>query len=366
MSLSLFLQLLKNLKILNLSYSQFLTKTPNFLNLPNVEDLILRGCIKLAEVHFSIGNLRRLVSLNLRNCKKLNKLPNSICRVKSLKTLDISGCPKIHNLPENFGDMESLTEFVAEGTGITEVPFSITRMKNLSKVSLNVREEPESNSSLMWSPRGFYRTKNVRVDSLFMVRSLRTLRLVNCGLSNEANLLDGIGNLKFLENLDLHRNQFSSLPDTIRHLTKLERIILDDCTKLEKLPILPPNLFVLSAVNCTLLNKFRSKNEFMIHSEVHGPNELGLERSPRGLGLALATEAMVHMEWCKNRKVCKFLLRDGLERFILRVLAFVLSYFVHQILSVLMDTTIELQMSILCESYGIDVHECTYQAFEVL
>ncbi|XP_052205819.1 disease resistance protein RPV1-like isoform X2 [Diospyros lotus] len=47
-----------SLKILNLSHSHFLAKTPDFSLVPNLETLILKDCVNLAEVYESIGNLK--------------------------------------------------------------------------------------------------------------------------------------------------------------------------------------------------------------------------------------------------------------------------------------------------------------------
>jgi len=101
------------LKILNLSHSQNLIKTPN-LHSSSLEKLILEGCSSLVEVHQSIGNLTSLDFLNLEGCWRLKNLPESIGNVKSLEILNISGCSQLEKLPERMGDMESLTELLAD------------------------------------------------------------------------------------------------------------------------------------------------------------------------------------------------------------------------------------------------------------
>ncbi|PKI78655.1 hypothetical protein CRG98_001032, partial [Punica granatum] len=117
--------LLRNLKVLNLSHSPFLTKTPDFSNLPSLEELILEDCSELKSVDQSIGYLKRLVAVNLRDCRKLRCLPGSICRVKSLQTLDISGCSSIDRLPDDLGDLYSLSVLFADETAITQLPPSM-------------------------------------------------------------------------------------------------------------------------------------------------------------------------------------------------------------------------------------------------
>ncbi|PKI59880.1 hypothetical protein CRG98_019762 [Punica granatum] len=269
----------------SITYSPLLTKTPDFSKLPNLEGLILRDCIELAEVHPSIRYLERLVSLNLRNCKKLKKIPSSICRVKSLEYMDISGCPTINQLPEDFWDIESLREFLAEGTNITRVPFSITRLKNLRNASFNVSKMPKTSSisSLVWSlvwPRG--------PPELRMLKSAKSLRT-------------------------LRGNQFSGLPDTIKGLPKLEKLVLDDCAKLKSLPSMPPSLFVLPAVNCVSLARHCLDLDPLLFSnfqrDIKRAYELAGEPEPAG--------AIVHLEWCGNLMECNDLARDALENFIL-------------------------------------------------
>ncbi|KAJ1393717.1 Leucine-rich repeat domain superfamily [Sesbania bispinosa] len=60
-------QLLDRLKILNLSHSHYLTQTPDFSRLPNLEKLILKDCPQLSEVHSTIGDLKFLILLNLKD-----------------------------------------------------------------------------------------------------------------------------------------------------------------------------------------------------------------------------------------------------------------------------------------------------------
>ncbi|KAM7473676.1 hypothetical protein LguiB_020919 [Lonicera macranthoides] len=83
---------LGSLKILNLSYSERLVKTPNFLGVPNLERLILKGCVSLIEICESIEFLEELDLLDLTDCKNLRKLPRNMYKLGSLETLIISGC----------------------------------------------------------------------------------------------------------------------------------------------------------------------------------------------------------------------------------------------------------------------------------
>ena len=73
------LQVMKNLKILNLSGCDCLERTPIFSSAEvNLERLILKSCKSLTEIDRSICHLKSLVSLDVSYCKKLQRLPNEL------------------------------------------------------------------------------------------------------------------------------------------------------------------------------------------------------------------------------------------------------------------------------------------------
>ncbi|XP_024641889.2 disease resistance protein RPV1 isoform X1 [Medicago truncatula] len=129
-------QRMEKLKILNLSHSHYLTETPDFSNMPNLEKLILIDCPRLREVSHSIGHLDKILLINLEDCISLQSLPRSIYKLKSLKTLILSGCSMIDKLEEDLEQMESLTTLLANNTAITRVPLSIVRSKSIGYISL--------------------------------------------------------------------------------------------------------------------------------------------------------------------------------------------------------------------------------------
>ncbi|CAK8574855.1 unnamed protein product [Lathyrus sativus] len=130
------MQRMEKLKILNLSHSHYLTQTPDFSYLPNLEKLVLEDCPRLSEVSHSIGHLNKILLINLKDCLSLCNLPRNIYTLKSLKSLILSGCLMLDNLEEDFEQMESLTTLMADNTAITKVPFSIVRSKSIGYVSL--------------------------------------------------------------------------------------------------------------------------------------------------------------------------------------------------------------------------------------
>ncbi|KAJ4957550.1 hypothetical protein NE237_024661 [Protea cynaroides] len=248
-------KLLQNLKVLNLSHSNFLIRTPNFLGLPNLEILILENCKTLVVVHQSIGFLDKLIFLNLKDCNNLINLPRSICRLTSLENLILSGCSKIGSLPDELGNMESLMELLVDGTSITELPLSISSLRNLKILSLRGSKGSLSRSwySLFSSWRSPRKGPNL-MASFSGLYSLRELDLGYC------NLLDGsipsdFGSLSSLQTLRLSGNNFCSLPASINQLCNLESLIVNNCRMLELLPELPSSLVMLTARGCTSMER---------------------------------------------------------------------------------------------------------------
>ncbi|XP_027336934.1 TMV resistance protein N-like isoform X2 [Abrus precatorius] len=126
-------KLLERLKILNLSHSLYLTHTPDFSNMPNLEKLILKNCPILSMVHESIGDLSNILVINLKDCTSLWNLPRRIYQLTSLKTLILSGCSNIDKL-EDTAQMESLTTLIADC--VRDIPGSTVRSKRVGYLSL--------------------------------------------------------------------------------------------------------------------------------------------------------------------------------------------------------------------------------------
>ncbi|GJY99574.1 NB-ARC domains-containing protein [Tanacetum coccineum] len=230
----------RRMKFMKLRYCLYLTSTPDFTDIANLEELILEGCKNLVKVHPSLGMLKKLLVLNMRDCTSLKSFPSNL-EMDSLHVLILSGCLKMEKLPEDLGRIKSLTELHIDRTSITELPLfgqqksirsrwwtSITGTFGL----LSKQQHPQRSVSLA----GFH-----------------TLKHLNFSYSNLVQVSESIGGLSCLEHLYLSGNNFSSLPRSLSQLSLLQRLEIEGCKKLEVLPELPPSLESISARDCTSL-----------------------------------------------------------------------------------------------------------------
>ncbi|KAG8660837.1 hypothetical protein MANES_02G199800v8 [Manihot esculenta] len=193
---------LNKLQIINLSHSQFLTETPDFTGVPNLETLILEGCTSLSKVHPSVGVLKKLALLNLKDCCCLRSLPTGI-ELESLNTLILSGCSKLGSFPDILGNMEHLSKVALDGTAISELPLSIKNLTGLVFLSMRNCKNLGSLPS------------NIK-----FLKSLKNLDLFGC--SNLDSLPESLGFLKRLEKLDVGETAVKEPPSSIGLLGNLK------------------------------------------------------------------------------------------------------------------------------------------------
>ncbi|KAM3375251.1 hypothetical protein P3S68_013965 [Capsicum galapagoense] len=288
------------LSILNLSFSRSLIRTPNFCETPNLQKIILKSCVRLVEIHPSIGNLKKLIFLNMENCNNLQYLPSSI-QMESLEDFNLSGCEKLENFPEIQGNMELLSELLLARTAIWQFPSSIGQLSGISLLDLrscenlvilpasvsemrklkililkgcsrlamfpenlgdlNQLEELYAGNTAIWklpdsignlsklkilSLRKGRKVKRQPARSLILpcvfhgLRELKSLDLSGCNLCD--NHVAALKNLTSLFELNLSRNEFIYLPDIFSQLCHLRYLNITHCQKLKELPKLPPSI----------------------------------------------------------------------------------------------------------------------------
>ncbi|WJX50774.1 hypothetical protein P8452_37029 [Trifolium repens] len=227
---------LPNLRRLDLSHSKNLRKMPDFRDFPNLEQLNFQGCVKLVEMDPSIGVLRKLVSLNLKDCKKLVSIPNNIFGLSSLECLNLSGCPKLVKNPSHM----NISEKSSHSQSTTS---PILKWTTLCYHSLY----PDTQKDLA----------SCVVPSLLSLSNLLKLDISFYGLSQ---LLDEIGCLRWLQELNLGGNNFVTLPN-LNELSRLTYLNLEHCKLLESLPQLP---FPTSIEWDLRKNKYSNKKGLLI------------------------------------------------------------------------------------------------------
>ncbi|XP_057744471.1 disease resistance protein RPV1-like [Arachis stenosperma] len=197
-------QMMKKLKILNLSHSEHLTHTPDFSYLPNLKKLILKDCPRLCSISHTIGHLKRILLINLKDCTSLRVLPKSIYKLKSLKTLILSGCTKIDKLEEDLEQMKSLTTLMADNTAITKVPFALPRLNNIVYISLCGFEGLCRNvfPSIIWSWTSPTNNLSPQMHTNLDLSNLVSIMVSNSS-SSHAGLSSIIKELPKVQNLQL-------------------------------------------------------------------------------------------------------------------------------------------------------------------
>jgi Leucine-rich repeat (LRR) protein len=285
-----FLQNLQELKLIDLSDSQYLKETPNFIGFSKLERLIFQGCISLCELHPSVGALKRLTLLNLKECKRLNCLPPEI-NLESLENFILSGCSKLKKFSEIGTNMKRLSELYLDGTAVEEMPLSIKHLTSLTLLSLqdckNLSSFPGVNLpslkilnlsgckvqtpkswllqglSLIRAPYDFLKDYFFPIQEavnllLPRFRFIASLNLTDHNLWDGA-LPDDLSCLSSLQYLDLSRNNFTHLPDSISQLSQLKSLTLNDCSRLQSLPVLPLSIGFLTIKRCPLLENYSNQ-----------------------------------------------------------------------------------------------------------
>ncbi|XP_057464553.1 disease resistance protein RUN1-like isoform X2 [Actinidia eriantha] len=203
-------KVLGSLKMLNVSHSPKLAKTPDFSGIPCLEKLILKDCPSLVEVDESIVKLQRIFLLNLRDCKNLRKLPRNISMVESLEELNISGCSNLIGAVEELKKMRSLRVLHANRMNINQL--------------LTMKVESQA-SFWPWIPKP---RKSIQMSLAALPSSLVHLSLAHCNLTDDAFPRD-LG----LQTLDL--SWCPKLQYILWPAITLEKLVVSECRKLEKI-----------------------------------------------------------------------------------------------------------------------------------
>ncbi|CAN4108221.1 unnamed protein product [Withania somnifera] len=247
-------EFLRFLRILNLSHSRELTRTPSFAGMPLLEKLILKDCVKLIDIDESISYLQEISLLNLKYCKSIRKLPRNIGKLKNLKTLEISFCSSLESLPMELNMIDSLKVLRADGIGLYQMLSTANEWKSLPALFSSWISKPRISPEISWA---------------FLPRSLVSLSLVSCRLS-DGSFPKKFSNLPLLEELDLSENSISCLPEWVKSLPQLQSLSVKSCKMLRSLTEMPNSISELSIDSCSSLEMMTyqsllSKNPILGH-----------------------------------------------------------------------------------------------------
>ncbi|KAK7272448.1 hypothetical protein RJT34_29050 [Clitoria ternatea] len=238
------------LERVDLSNSKCLIETPDFELCREIKRLDLTGCTNLSQVHSSIGLLSKLTYLSLRNCSNLVSLDfRNACNLSSLKVLSLSGCTKLESMPDITG-ASNLEYLDIEGcTSLSTLHESIGTLSKNKFLSLkdctNLVSLPDSINSLTSLMTlhlcGCSKLAKLPLNYAFSDYSfcMKSLIFLDLGFCNLLEVPDAIGELRYLERLDLQGNKFYSVPDSINKLSCLAYLNLAHCHNLGHLPLIP-------------------------------------------------------------------------------------------------------------------------------
>nr|XP_011468890.1 PREDICTED: protein SUPPRESSOR OF npr1-1, CONSTITUTIVE 1-like [Fragaria vesca subsp. vesca] len=230
---------MKSLKHLYLSGCSNLKTFPEISEVMELSQLYLDETA-IKELPSSIDRLQGLEMLSMSNCRSLLYLPDTICNLANLTELYLAGCSGLCNLPENLGKLEFLRDLEVEGSGITQLPFSILRLK-FEKLSCAGCKGMMAPFSSWPSP----------IQDYSSYSGLQVLNLSDCNL---LELSDSIAHLSSLHTLELRRNNLESLPATMNQLVRLTHLNVEACKSLKSIPELSSSIKYIDAHDCTALH----------------------------------------------------------------------------------------------------------------
>ncbi|XP_048134774.1 disease resistance protein RUN1-like [Rhodamnia argentea] len=258
---------LKLLVTLNLKFCSELTMLPTEMGGMNaLRELLIDGT-SVRELPASIGNLVHLQILSAINCFSLGHVPDSVWKLEALVVLAFDGA-NILELPKSIGDLKNLRRLsLRDCRGLEKLPESIDKLAD------SLEELDISGTGISQLPDSTKRLRNLKVlkmDSCFIrelprdIEWLTNLEEVHASLcrSLEGDIPSGIWLLRHLRELRLRATRISRLPSEIQFMSSLQTLDLLNCNFLEDLPIDPPRNLIKLDINPKLKKKMLESSEF--------------------------------------------------------------------------------------------------------
>ncbi|MFS7959041.1 putative leucine-rich repeat domain superfamily [Helianthus anomalus] len=284
---------LPNLKILDLSASKNLIRTPDFDGLPCLERLILSGCWSLEEIHPSIGYHKRLVYVNMEECVGLKSFP-PIIQMQMLETLILSECRELQQFPDiksnkslpnlkilDLGDCNKLQQFpdIQSSKSLPNLKIlDLQSARNLIRTpdfeglpclerlilagccSLEEIHPSIGYHKCLVFVDMSYCERLKRFPPIIHMKKLETLNLSNCVELQQ--FPDIQSNMNSLVTLDLSDTGIQIIPPSDGRLPGLKFLDLSDCINLVELPDLPSSIAILKADGCDSLESVGDLSDY--------------------------------------------------------------------------------------------------------
>ncbi|XP_031384122.1 protein SUPPRESSOR OF npr1-1, CONSTITUTIVE 1-like [Punica granatum] len=181
-----------------------------------------------------------LERLTLKRCSKLVAIDSSISNLHCLMYLNLEQCDSLQGLPKEFNDLVNLTELAVTKTHSTSFSFpSVDNLLKLKCVKLNNLQLGNFRGSLgalsSMVELDLNDTDIVQLpDKIGGLVELEKLCLQSC--KEMLKVPEALGELKSLVSLDLSSSGLVELPSTIGNLQKLLRLRLSGCAGMKTLP----------------------------------------------------------------------------------------------------------------------------------
>ncbi|XP_020412386.1 TMV resistance protein N isoform X4 [Prunus persica] len=202
-----------------------------------------------------------LTCMNLHGCQFLKKIPD-LSGIPNIKYLILSGCTSLVELDDSVGFLDKLVILDLSGcVNLTKFGRRL-RLKSLETLDLRGCESLESLPEIEVKMESLRRLdmegSGIRElpPSIKHLTGLEKLILERCfNLTRlDLRLLHCVSTLR---SLNLSGCNFVTLPECISKFVSLEGLTLRDCKSLREIPqVLPPRVCWVSLDNCTLLEKF--------------------------------------------------------------------------------------------------------------
>ncbi|XP_059454151.1 protein SUPPRESSOR OF npr1-1, CONSTITUTIVE 1-like [Corylus avellana] len=263
-------QQFQNLTTMKFYDCVFLEKIPDVSRIPNLESLALFNCENLVEVHHSVGSLNKLNNLTISFCSNLRSFPKSF-KSRSLEEIYFQNFSMLKNFPKmecvediyccdslralDWGSTFTLYELNLSGSGIVTLSRCIESFVGMKFLSLIGCEQLREILGLPPNVEEVSASGCLSLE-IFLEGSRKSLLFNTEDPPERMGVGTEIPAQQSLRKIDLSYSGIVSLPIWFNKFVKLEELHLNNCKRLRKILVLPPNVRKVEAPNCSSLEVF--------------------------------------------------------------------------------------------------------------